>query len=713
MKRMLQLTFLAVAMGLLFGSSEPVEAQRYYAQNNGFSGDDVYRPRYRSNRPKIRRSRSAAKRISPRQARARARARARSARLGRARSRYIKRRNRKAARRNVASINKRKVASLKRSIVGNKKKLPPGKKSKKGPVQIVVSLAKQRVSIYKGGKVVASARVSTGRSGHRTPSGVFSIIQKRKKHFSNLYNDAPMPFMQRLTWSGIALHAGNVSRPYQSHGCIRMPFGFAKKLFKSTRMGAHVIIASGSSPLQSITHMSLIQPMASGSILASSGVRTAALNQNQTGDVSAPLLERGGIPGFVKPSMAATRYLAKKKQDYQQAVAVSPKMELALVQTQKQFDEQEIQLRDARKLSLVAQKRLRKPRFTVRKLKRTRALRLRSYNKAQWRANWAKEIIEKRIDTPKYAGKWMAMATARVLDRDAHALKVKARLDDITRRLDAATVVLDQLTDEAQTARALALKRHTDLRETARLLKKARREYADSRRRVIVEGKKVKSAIAGIKRAKAREKLPLRIFITPQTGVERIKTAQRLLTEIGYEPGTADGQVGKNTRIAINAFQQELDVEVTGQVSDKLIKELHNRAGRAQAKSGHIYVRQGFVKLFDAPVDVIDPGKALGTHLYTAMHFEKGADSAQWTAVTVKNASRPFRKKRRGKKASKRSRTQLVTVSAQQALDRISLPATVRRQLSMLLTPGSSMVISDKGMSHETGKGTDFVVLTK
>ncbi len=708
MKRMLQLTFFAVAMGLLFGSFEPVEAQGYYSQTRGFAGDDEYRPRYRSKRPRIKSS-SAPKRISPR----RARARARSARLGRARNRYIKRRNRKAARRNVGSLNKRKVASLKRQVIGRKSKVRSGKKSQKGPVQVVVSLAKQRVSIYKGGKVIASARVSTGRSGHRTPAGVFSIIQKRKKHFSNLYNDAPMPFMQRITWSGLALHAGNVSRPYQSHGCIRMPYGFARELFKSTRMGAHVIIASGSSPLQPITHMSLIQPMASGSILASNGVRTAALNENTSGDVGAPLLERSGIQGFVKPTVVATRHLAKKKREYQHAVADGPKFEVALEQAQKQFAEQKTLLVAARKLSLTAQKRLRKPRYIVRKIKRSRGPRLRAYNKAQWRANWAKEIIQKRIDIPKYAGKWMEMAVARTHTRDAYALKVKARLDNVTERLDEATVVLDQLTKEASNARAFATKRHVDLREATRLLKKARSEYAASKRRIVAQDKQVKVAIAGVKRAKAREKLPLRIFITPQTGAERIKTAQRLLAEIGYEPGLADGNVGKNTRVAINAFQRELNVEVTGKVSDKLIEDLHNRAGRPQAKSGHMYVRQGFVNLFDAPVGVIDPGKPLGTHLYTAMYFEKGAGSAQWTAVTVKNASRKYSKKRRGKKSRKRSSAALATVSAQQALDRISLPAPVRRQLSMLLTPGSSMVISDKGMSHETGKGTDFVVLTR
>ncbi|MCP4935984.1 MAG: L,D-transpeptidase family protein, partial [bacterium] len=458
MKRILQITFLSVVMVLLFVSSRPVEAQRYIAQNDGYSSDDMYRPRSRSSRSKIRRSNI--KRISPQAARARAR------------NRYKKRRNRRIARRNVTSLNKRrraklnkrKVASLKRSIVGNKKGILSRKKQK-GPVQIVVSLAKQRVSIYKGGKVIASAKVSTGRSGHRTPAGVFSIIQKHKRHFSNLYNDAPMPYMQRITWSGIALHAGNVSRPYQSHGCIRMPYGFARQLFKSTRMGAHVVVASGSSSLQSINHMSLIQPSAAGSILAGNGVRTAALSDGSSGEIGAPLLESGGIPGFVKPIVAANRHLAKKQLDYKKAVAASPKYELALAQTQKRYEEKKVLLVNARKLSLAAQKRLRKHRYAVRKLKRARASRLRTLNKAQWRANRVRETIEKRIDIPKYVGKWMEMAMARVRKRDTYALKVKARLEEITERFDAATVVLGQLTDEAQNARTLVAKRSTGLRE--------------------------------------------------------------------------------------------------------------------------------------------------------------------------------------------------------------------------------------------------------
>ena len=703
MKRMLQLTFLAVAMGLLFSSSEPVEAQRYYSSDSAFGADNPYQPRYRSVRHRIKKSRRSrnVRRISARAARARARAR--SARIGRARSRYKKRRKRKIARRKVASLN--------RAIV-RKKKLTPAK-NLKGPVQIVVSLARQRVSIYKGGKVIATAKVSTGKSGHRTPAGVFSIIQKHKKHFSNLYNDAPMPFMQRITWSGIALHAGNVSRPYQSHGCIRMPYGFAKKLYKSTRMGAHVIVASGSSSLQPISHMSLIQPVAGGSMLASNGVQTAALNDGSTGEKGPSLMVQGGIPGFVKPVVAAARHLTLKQQDHLKAVAAAPKYELALDQAKIQFDERKKALREAKNLSVIARKRIRKPRLAVRKIKRRRGKRLRAHKKSQWRANWARKIIEKRSNNPKFEGKWMAMAVARSQSRNAKALKVKARLDEITERLDAATVFFDQAMDEAQVARDTVAMRSKSLQEAVQLLKTARSELTSSQRSVIALDKSVKAAKTGIKKAKAREKMPLRIFITPRTGIEQIKTAQRLLTEIGYVPGVADGKVGKNTRIAINAFQQETDVPVTGKVSDELIDELFNRVGRAPTSRAHMYVRQGFLDLFDAPVDIANPGKPLGTHLYTAMHFDKGAGSAQWTAVTVKNASRKYAKKRRGKKARKRSAAPIVTVSAQQALDRIKLPAAVRRQLSMLLTPGSSMVVSDKGMSHETGKGTDFVVLTR
>jgi hypothetical protein len=101
-------------------------------------------------------------------------------------------------------------------------------------VLIVVSLPTQHAVVFKDGAEWGAARVSTGRRGHSTPTGVFPILQKSKDHRSTLYNDAPMPYMQRLTWGGVALHGGNVSRLRASHGCIRLPHAFAKRLFAIT-----------------------------------------------------------------------------------------------------------------------------------------------------------------------------------------------------------------------------------------------------------------------------------------------------------------------------------------------------------------------------------------------------------------------------------------------------------------------------------------------
>jgi lipoprotein-anchoring transpeptidase ErfK/SrfK len=111
-----------------------------------------------------------------------------------------------------------------------------------GPVEIVVSIPLQRAYVYRGGTLIAVSTVSTGKKGHRTPTGSFPILQKRPKHFSSLYNDAPMPFMQRLTWDGIALHAGEIPGHPASHGCVRLPLAFAKHLFGVTRIGATVHI---------------------------------------------------------------------------------------------------------------------------------------------------------------------------------------------------------------------------------------------------------------------------------------------------------------------------------------------------------------------------------------------------------------------------------------------------------------------------------------
>lgn len=110
------------------------------------------------------------------------------------------------------------------------------------PVTVTVSLPLQRAYVYRGSTLIGVSTVSTGKAGHETPVGEFEILQKKVNHKSNLYNDAPMPYMQRLTWDGIALHAGKIPGRPASHGCIRLPAAFAKKLFAATQMGALVSV---------------------------------------------------------------------------------------------------------------------------------------------------------------------------------------------------------------------------------------------------------------------------------------------------------------------------------------------------------------------------------------------------------------------------------------------------------------------------------------
>lgn len=113
-----------------------------------------------------------------------------------------------------------------------------------GPVMIIVSLKTQRAYVYRNGVPIGVSTVSTGKPGHKTPTGVFTVLQKRVVHKSNRYADAPMPYMQRLTWYGIAMHAGNLPGYPASHGCIRLPLAFAKLLYGITSLGLTVAITN-------------------------------------------------------------------------------------------------------------------------------------------------------------------------------------------------------------------------------------------------------------------------------------------------------------------------------------------------------------------------------------------------------------------------------------------------------------------------------------
>ena len=128
------------------------------------------------------------------------------------------------------------------------------------PIMAIVSLRSQRITVYDANGWILRAPVSSGQKGRETPAGIFSVIEKEAEHYSNLYDDAYMPNMQRITWSGIALHGGPLPGHPASHGCVRMPYDFAERLFEATRVGMRVIVAPTDVAPVAIAHPALFPP---------------------------------------------------------------------------------------------------------------------------------------------------------------------------------------------------------------------------------------------------------------------------------------------------------------------------------------------------------------------------------------------------------------------------------------------------------------------
>jgi len=402
------------------------------------------------------------------------------------------------------------------------------------PLKIIVSLKKQQMQVFRGAEQIYTTRVSTGKRGYSTPAGVYSILEKRRWHRSNIYSGAPMPFMQRLTWSGIALHAsGHVPGYPASHGCIRLPRGSASALFQKTQVGAHVIVTRDEASPRPVAHSKLLQPQ--------------------------PL----------------------------QLVTMD-----------------------------------------------------------------AEEALRKRLAYEK---------------GDVVSIALPARADR-----EKKYAALSERQDQAIMSDATTAPEPMSVKEGALLM--ANLEHDMHRLESYV----------------ARSKEPVRILITLRLGRERIRDVQTLLSELGYEPGPIDGFMGRQTGAAIQAYQEDNGLQTTGAFSDELREKLFMDARGEPAPSGHIYVRQGFDTVFDAPIGLTDPDEPLGTHLYVAQSFEPTDENVRWLALTTEAAQ---------------------GMDALSALDRVSIPEHLRNRLERMLMPGSSLIISDEGLGPETGRGTDFVVL--
>jgi hypothetical protein len=492
-----------------------------------------------------------------------------------------------------------------------------------GPLTLVVSIRKQRVTVYGPNGKITDSPVSTGQRGHDTPTGVFSVIGKEVMHHSNLYGGAPMPYMNRITWSGVALHAGNLPGYPASHGCIRLPYGFSRTLYTMTKVGTRVIVAHDDVAPQPISHPLLFTPLPSEN---PAGLITAATlaSSARVSDIA------GFVPSIIgiTPAVAA-EHAGQPHHRTQQMVAAERAAEGARI-----------------------------------------AARIKD---AEARRGDHEQKVRETADTA---------ASAKAAHREAVAGKERLARD--LRRAQSHLQAAD-----AELGRLGRLKpRDGDNTELARAAEKED----------LLE-KKVFDATADVEAADA--------------AVE-----------------AADGKIAE----ALHAMERAEAAHAAAvgdlrQVHDELAKAKAEKSAfdRAEAnrakpvtvlvsrKTGKVHVRQGADDLFVSPVTIAEPERPLGTHVFTAVALADGGKALNWNVVTA--AGEPRRRQddepRRRRKSPPVETVTLPASTPAQALDRIAIPAEAVERIAELVKPGSTLMVSDYGISHETSQYTDYILLTR
>ena len=459
------------------------------------------------------------------------------------------------------------------------------------PLLAIVSLSDQRVSIYDGdGRRMLQSPVSTGQTGLETPSGIFSVVQKKEVHQSNVYEDGNMPFMQRITWTGIALHAGVLPGQPASHGCVRMPHTFAQNLYGLTDVGMRVIIVRDDVAPAEIAHPALFKPDARRLELA---LATPPVSDRP------PAVRLGNTPSPTD--------------------AVAPGS----------------------------------PRY-LQLLKSTADARSAQASAATKKASEARQLALRRAAEAAPAVKTLRVA-------EANAAKADELLRDAERTLETArTKAADQSTPET-----------TGMEGAVRAADLAK-EKASA---------KVAEAQAQLETAKAQAQA-------------RMDAAARADDEAKAAEGARDA---------------------AGVAAEEAARKTSPVSVFISRKTQRLYVRQGYVPVFEGPVAIRDADKPIGTFVFTALGYRDAGTDVRWSVVSMYRYSEAMEPvpQRAHKRGEKRAFDVIPTDvnAAKAALDRITIAPDDRERISEVVLPGSSLIISDEGASIETGKDTDFVIV--
>ncbi|MGB0084413.1 MAG: L,D-transpeptidase family protein [Rhodomicrobiaceae bacterium] len=616
-----------------------------------------------------------------------------------------------------------------------------------GPLIAVVSIADQHISIYGSGGLLARATVSTGVSAHPTPTGVFAIVQKQRWHRSNIYSGAPMPLMQRITWSGIALHAGYVPGYPASHGCIRLPPPFAQRLFGATVIGERVIVTPVDIAPIEITHKTLPAPIllpapnaaVSGMPDAPDAIASVGKAQQNGGAVLEPVGLHDAPAGAKRLNPLEFAQAMKKEANRKARSAAQATKTAMLVSTRKST---ELRMA-ARKLAAAentANDAAHELAVAIRRLDAA------ANEEAIAKATEAKAKAEAALTETQKAEE---ARIARVADAKSQAEAAltgtqktgDAQIAEATAaksRAEAALAEAQKTAEEAAIAEAIRIKGQADAAVTeaqkAREARVAKATKAETEaEEALAEAQKAREARVA-KATEAKTEAEEALAEAQKAREARIVNATEAKTKADATLAEAQQALGE-ARAANDAKQQELadarnavvEARVAGKAATKELAEATRRLKPLSVfisrKTGRLYVRQDFEPLFDVPVSIRDADREIGTHVYVSTSATEDGSALRWQAVSMPvmaetRSASPHGKGRRGAEneapgSATAAAPMPVPETAQGALDRVTIPDDASRRLAELAWIGASVIISDYGMSGETDASTDFIILTR
>ena len=461
----------------------------------------------------------------------------------------------------------------------------------KQPMIVVVSIGQQKVDVYRGTSLATTSAVSTGTAQHPTFIGAFSIMQKARWHHSNIYSGAPMPWMNRLTWSGTAMHAGVVPGYPASHGCIRLTYAFAPKFFQMSSVGDNVITSRGRPKPTPIEHGALFQPLPPP---------TFPMVERQT---SISPLERVSTPlPAVAAATASPVILAKAEMPTTVDSEVRPNVEQESA-PEPAAEANEGSARDADAASTTTTVENNAP-GTESDPYRVHAI-TPDMSKLQER------LVAPVQATAVTAAPAPAPAPSKAEDKpaDKPVARAPAASEPVAPKPVAAPVEIAAATpDLPPPAAATKLNAGVDA--------------------------------AAVQAAEPHSDAPLRILLTRRTQRDRIVGVQQILASMGYlPPQNFDGTMGKATIGAVKEFQKANGMRETGAFNDELVKKVYEVAGKGEPPAGHLYVRQDFDDVFDTAVSFRNAEEPLGTYVYVALNFAPGDTKINWVTLDVQDGA--------------------------------------------------------------------------